>query len=81
MLLATAMQNQHLDLFLQLEEANDAYVHLIETLKTIQSSQSPEKMKYLEDTDEYTGFMRSYESFCGDTSGVCTILEKLHRHG
>ena len=67
LLLATAMQNQHLDLFLQLEEANDAYVHLVETLKTTQSSPSPEKMKYLEDTDEYTEFTRSYESFCGYT--------------
>ena len=67
MLLATAMQIQYLDLFLQLEEANDTYVPLVETQKTIQSSPSPEKMKYLEDTAEYTGFMRSYESICGDT--------------
>ena len=57
------------------------YVHLVETLKTIQSSPSPEKMKYLEDTDEYTGFMRSYESFCGDTrAGKHGVNAQLRRN-
>ena len=66
-LLATAMKSKHLELFLQLEEINDTYVHLVDTLKTIQASPSHEKIKNLEETGVYTSFMMSYESFCDDT--------------
>ena len=72
-LLATAMKSKHLDLFMQQEEINDTYVHLVDTLKTIQASPFHEKMKNLEETGVYTSFMMSYESFCDDTS-TCILL-------
>ena len=58
-LLATAMKSKHLDLLLQLEEINDTYVHLVDTLKTIQVSPSHEKINNLEETGVYTSFMMS----------------------
>ena len=66
-LLATAMRIKHIDLFLKLEEANDSYGHLVETLKNVQTSPSPESMNDVEQTDEYKAFMMAYERFCGDT--------------
>ena len=42
-LLATAMKMKHIDLFLQLEEENDRFGHLVETLRNVQTTPSPER--------------------------------------
>lgn len=68
-LLATALRIKHMDLYLQLQEANDSYMHLVETLKNLQASPSPEKMKKIKMTGEYKAFMASYEVFCDATRG------------
>ena len=66
-LLATTMKIKHIELFVQLENANDTYKHIVETLKNVQTSPSPESMNDVEQTDEYKAFMVSYERFCDET--------------
>ena len=66
-LLATAMRIKHIDLFLKMEEANDSYGHLVETLKNVQTTPSPESMNDVEQTDEYKAFMVAYQQFCDDS--------------
>ena len=66
-LLATSMRIKHIELFLQLEEANDRFGHLVETLKNVKTSPSPESMDDVEQSDEYKAFMMAYEIFCDDT--------------
>lgn len=66
-LLATAIRIKHIDLFLQLEEPNDSYAHLVVALKTVQASPSPDRMEYLEEREEYIAFMTTYDSLCDET--------------
>jgi hypothetical protein len=66
-LLATAMKMKHIDLFLQLEEENDRFGHLVDTLRNVQTTPSPEGMEDLEQSDGYRAFMMAYEHFCDDT--------------
>lgn len=66
-LLAAAMRSKHLDLFLQMQSANEGYTNLVKTLKAIQASPSPESMTALEKTEKYTTFMKAYEKFCSET--------------
>lgn len=56
-----------MDLLLQLEVSHDSHKHLIEALNIVQASPSPDKMKGLEETDEYIALMIAFESFCNDT--------------
>lgn len=66
-LLATAMRIKHIDLFLRLENITENYSKLVEALKGLNESPSPEKIEELERNDDYKAFMKAYESFCDKT--------------
>jgi hypothetical protein len=66
-LLASCMRSKHIDLFLRLQDGNTHYLHMVDILKNLQETPTPERMDEIEKTNDYISFMESYETFCRDT--------------